>query len=347
MNHRVTAFRSLFQRLVLAGVVPMAGCGSTVITLGGDAAPADSNLPADASDATPADASDATPADGPNCARQIGPDDACMQAVTYPCNDAPRTATGDPDCETICVGVGPGRGAASCFPTTTDGGPTVYQCVYCAIGRRVEGFAPRESVGGDVVGDYFAAVAQLEAASVVAFERLARELAAYGAPNALIAEARRAADDERRHARDTRRLAHDRGARVAPLPKLAGDVRSLRAMAVDNATEGCVRETFGALVATWQAARAADADIARVMDVIAQEETRHAALSWSVAAWLDGVLAGDDRAAVATARAAAIDGLLAELATPIDPALVAKAGMPDADAALSLARAMLRELPTA
>ncbi len=91
----------------------------------------------------------------------------------------------------------------------------------------------------------------------------------------------------------------------------------------------------------------ADADIARVMDVIALEETRHAALSWSVAAWLDGVLAGDDRAAVAKARAKAVDGLLAELATPMDEALVREAGMPDAAPALTLARAMLRELPAA
>lgn len=335
MNHRVAAFRSLFQRLVLASVVPVAGCGSTVIVVDRDASPSDS-----AADTTP-------PPDAPNCARQIGPDNACMQAVTYPCNDAPRNAAGDPDCAAICAGVGPGGGGASCFPSSTDGGPSVFQCVYCAIGRRVEGFAPAEGVGGDVVGNYLAAAAQLEAASVVAFERLARELAAYGAPDALIAEARRAADDERRHARDTRRLAHDRGARVAPLPRLSGDVRPLRTMAVDNATEGCVRETFGALVATWQAARAADADIARVMDVIALEETRHAALSWSVAAWLDGVLPGDDRAAVAKARAEAVDGLLAELAAPMDEALVREAGMPDADAALTLARAMLRELPTA
>jgi len=337
MNHRVAAFRSLFQRLVLAGVVPVAGCGSTVIYLGGDAAPQDT---ADAADVAP-------PPDALNCARQVGPSVTCSQNMTYPCNDPPRLAEGRLDCTTICAGGALGGGFASCFQTSADAGATVVQCVYCAVGRRVEGFAPAAGVGGDVVGNYLAAVAQLEAASVVAFERLARELAAYGAPDALVAEARRAADDERRHARDTRRLAHDRGARVAPLPKLAGDVRSLRAVAVDNATEGCVRETFGALVATWQAARAADADIARVMDVIALEETRHAALSWSVAAWLDGVLPGDDRAAAAAARAEAIEGLLTELAAPMDEALVREAGMPDAAAALTLARAMLRELPTA
>jgi hypothetical protein len=44
-------------------------------------------------------------------------------------------------------------------------------------------------------------MAQLEAASIVAFDRLARELDAHGAPAELVAEARRAKTDEVRHAR--------------------------------------------------------------------------------------------------------------------------------------------------
>jgi len=340
MNQRVVAFRSLFQRLVLAGAVPVAGCGSTVITVGGDAA-ADVASPDVAPDVTP----DVAP-DRPDCARVLGPDNTCQRTVTYPCGDPPRGADGSPDCAAICAGTSP-FGGGSCYLQNPDAGAPVFQCTYCAVGRRVDGFAPSAASGGGAVGGYFAAVAQLEAASVIAFARMARELAAHGAPEALVAEARRAADDERRHARDTARLARARGARVPRLRRLADDVRPLRAVALDNAAEGCVRETFGALVATWQAARAADADVARVMDVIAVEETRHAALSWSVAAWLDGVLTDDDRAAVAAARAEAAAGLLAELAAPVDPVLVRDAGMPDAGAALALARAMLAELPTA
>jgi hypothetical protein len=252
-----------------------------------------------------------------------------------------------PDCTMICADVSPVGGISSCFERGVDAGAQVFECIFCAVGRRVEGFVPTRRTAGDEVGDYFAAVAQLEAASVLAFERLARELSAHGAPTALVEEARRAAADERRHARDTARLARVRGAQVPKLPRLPCPVRSLRAMALDNATEGCVRETFGALVATWQAAHARDGDIARAMDVIALDETRHAALSWSVAAWLDGVLSDDDRAAVAAARAEAIEHLLSELTEPVARPLVHRAGMPDARTALALARAMFAQLPSA
>ncbi len=343
MNDRATAFRSLFQRLVLASAMPIAGCGTTIIHVGSDAAPTDSPDATPPQDAPPTDRTE--PTDRGNCARQPGPTVTCSQDFTYPCNDPPRLATGELDCNTICAGNPMGGSFASCYPSAVDASATVIQCTYCAVGRRVDDFAPAPCTGDDAVGLYFAAVAQLEAASVVAFERLARELSAYGAPTELIADARVAADDERRHARDTRALAQQRGAAVPRLPKLSSEVRSLREMAVDNATEGCVRETFGALVATWQAANARDANIARAMDVIAQDETRHGALSWSVAAWLDGVLTAEDRAAVEHARTAATEGLLAELAAPIDAALIRDAGMPDPATALSLARAMLTELP--
>ena len=51
-----------------------------------------------------------------------------------------------------------------------------------------------------VVGDYFASCAHLEAASVVAFDVLADELAAYGAPYDLVASCRDAAIEEVAHA---------------------------------------------------------------------------------------------------------------------------------------------------
>ena len=53
----------------------------------------------------------------------------------------------------------------------------------------------------------------------------------------------------------------------------------------ENAREGCVRETFGALIAMHQAERAGDPIIRRAMRRIAEEETRHAELAWEVASW--------------------------------------------------------------
>ena len=204
MNTRYLTLRALFQHLVLAGAVPLAGCGGTVVMTGGDAAPQDRNDPTDTVvtdvttpppdvprtdsgtvDTSPVDVTtDAmivtdrvVPADTSSCAPVVGPDVTCSYPVTYPCGDPPRDATGSLICADICV-----RDAgfpSGCYAAGADGGSAiVVQCTYCAVGRRVDGFAPVMGSNGGAVGRFYAAVAQLEAVSVVAFERLAAELTA-------------------------------------------------------------------------------------------------------------------------------------------------------------------------
>jgi hypothetical protein len=56
-------------------------------------------------------------------------------------------------------------------------------------------------------------------------------------------------------------------------------------MALENAVEGCVNETYGALVTMHQAEAAADDDIRCEMRSIARDEVRHAQLAWDVMAW--------------------------------------------------------------
>lgn len=102
-------------------------------------------------------------------------------------------------------------------------------------GRPFEGFR-RARVPGSP-GAWLAEMARLEAASVFAFDRLARELVAHRAPPTLVAAARRAERDELRHARIARALARRWGhppevVTAAPLP-----VRGLRAIAEENAIE--------------------------------------------------------------------------------------------------------------
>src|SRR5205823_2406284 len=135
------------------------------------------------------------------------------------------------------------------------------------------------------LGEHFARVAHLEAASVHAFVRLGRELDAHGAPKRLLDAAARAARDEIRHARVTARIARRFGASPPPARVRQLAVRSLAAVAIENAVEGCVRETFGALVAKWQADHAGDAEVATAMERIARDESDHAALSWAIAGW--------------------------------------------------------------
>jgi hypothetical protein len=125
------------------------------------------------------------------------------------------------------------------------------------IGRRPEGLEHGIAAGGThALGAFFGDMAMLEAASVYAFEIIARELEAFGAPKDLIAQARLAAADEVRHAEVVSGLARMFGA-VPGQPEVASrPLRNLHAFALDNAVEGCVRETFGALLAAYQAQQA-------------------------------------------------------------------------------------------
>jgi hypothetical protein len=213
----------------------------------------------------------------------------------------------------------------------------------CAIGRRPEGLA-RASAREDGAGDFLARIARLEAASVPAFGRLVRELRTHGAPRALVARAVRARRDEVRHARVMARLAGKYGssvpgAEVGPLP-----VRPLEEVAIDNAIEGCVRETYGALVATFQAERASDPEIASEMRAIAHDETDHAALSWDFARWATERLDEESRARVEAARLRALAELAAELETEPPPEAVAIAGFPTRAQAKALFSVMARSL---
>lgn len=168
------------------------------------------------------------------------------------------------------------------------------------VGRRPEGLVSRPS------GGWFARAAHLEAASVEAFRVLARELALHEAPSSLIAEAERSARDEIRHAAMMTRLAMRFGERVEPPIVEHREPRSLFELARENAIEGCVRETYGAVEAMMLAELETDPQIARVMHAIARDETRHAELSWSVASWANERLSHDERREISAAMDTAI-----------------------------------------
>jgi hypothetical protein len=331
MDKYFTTFRSLFCNMVVAGALPLVGCSSTVVT-------------SDASvDSTPLTDTPITDSSR-QCDPVMGPPSGCGTTVTYPCGNPPRLEGGGFDCTAICIGMA----GTICSMITPEGStPATFTCVICAVGRRVEGFVATHDASNQTVGSFFATISQLEAASVVAFERLAHELHSLGAPPSLIDRCLAAANDERRHTHLTGNLATVRDAHLAPIPPLNTHVRSLREVALDNAVEGCVRETFGALIATWQAAHASHDDIAQAMTEIAVDETRHAALSWSVGDWLHTQLCQSDRDAVATARIRAANSLLQELACPVDPLLVSHAGMPSADVSVRLAQEMFASLALA
>jgi hypothetical protein len=229
------------------------------------------------------------------------------------------------------------------------GGMCVGSYVVCgcpAIGRRPRGLRARSFCANDVLGAHFAAMAHLEAASVPAFERLWSELRALHAPARILASVERARRDEIRHARVVARLARRNGGTVsAPMIRVKKkEPRSARAIAIENAVEGCVRETYGALVATWQSMHAADAGVRRMMSRIAQDETRHAALSFRIASFFDGTLDARDRRTVSRARRRALAELAREVRTEPDARLVHEAGMPSALQATRLLTALEQHL---
>src|SRR4029453_18365855 len=112
------------------------------------------------------------------------------------------------------------------------------------------------------------------------------ELAHWGADADLVTRSRSAARDEIRHARMLGSLARREGATLSEAPVVHGPIRSLFEIALENAVEGCVRETFGALVAGWQADHAKRQDVRRVMMRIYRDEVTHADLAWQVHAWI-------------------------------------------------------------
>lgn len=214
-----------------------------------------------------------------------------------------------------------------------DAGEILIECATCpnGVGRRPRGLrrAPA-AVSSSAVGRYFAKVAHLEAASVHAFAILHDDLAALGAPIELLRAARSAARDEVRHARVTSALARRHGARPATprVPRAAR--RPLEKILIENAVEGCVRETFGAVVATWQASQARDPEIAAALHRIAIDETRHAALAWGVAAWGEPLLHDIARRRVARARAKTLGQLEAATRSVPHPDVATLAGHPTA-----------------
>lgn len=244
------------------------------------------------------------------------------------------------DCTRLCA-TAMGFPVYTCALLPPEGGVgATVRCNYaCGVGRRADGFHWDDGAC-DGLGAWFAHVAALEGAAVVAFDRMADELRAWGAPDDLVADALAARAEEVDHAARTAGLAARFGATPVSFTVDAPAARSLEAMAVENAVEGCVRETYGALVAWWQSRRARDADVLAALRGIADDETRHAALSWRVHAWMRTRLDHAALARVEGARRDAVRALRDELRAPMPAAVMIRAGLPSSDEAAALLDAL-------
>jgi hypothetical protein len=232
-------------------------------------------------------------------------------------------------------------------PSQADGGDAGASCVVCTVadcsgsGRAPEGLqTPTSFAAQSPLAAFLGRSAHLEAASVVAFERTAQELIAFGAPRSLIERARAAAHDEERHAQQMNVLAFRFGGEAPEVKVAPFEPRSLAAFAEENVREGCVRETFGAAVAEWQALHASDEQIRTTMRAIAEDEARHAELSWDIHAWLTNQLDANAREHLERVQQRA----LSELGCGWPLELVERAGLPSASQAAALRQALLEHV---
>jgi len=213
--------------------------------------------------------------------------------------------------------------------TTVEGRPLIHDG---HVLRPVINVLPFAHTAEDrAVRDHFASSAQFELSSVWTFLRLAEELAAVGAPAALIAAALDAADDEVRHAELCAAAAG--GAELSRLPMSAARPRftarspeALAILAAEAWCEGCLNEGAAAEEARLVAAETTGATRSMLAS-IARDEAGHAELSWAVLAWLFEVAPGVARAAIAQ-----VPGLPATSIERDDPAL-ARRGVPSSQIA--------------
>lgn len=229
---------------------------------------------------------------------------------------------------------------------TGDGTPGSIQCsgtgyeYYCE-GRRPLGHVEASGACDDALGRACASMAHLEAAAVDAFVELARQLQALDAPHDLVQRCLDAAQDERVHTRWMTALARRRGAQVPP-PVAEVVPETLFDIALHNAVEGCVHETWAALAAHHRAEHAADPALRAVFGRIARDETRHGQLAWDLHAYLMTRLSAHERDQVLAAQRDAL-AALPELARRLGEGPRAL-GMPSGDHAHALATGLAQRL---
>ena len=168
------------------------------------------------------------------------------------------------------------------------GESAVMPVVECAPEPRDEGPRSREEAALERA---WIEAAQGEYASVWAFVRMAGELRAVGAPEALVEAAFAAAEDELRHAGACVDLS---GARflMRPLSRLAATPRwasrspeAIADLAREAWLDGCLGEGIAATQAGEAAGASRDPRTAAAHAQIARDERRHAELAWRVLAW--------------------------------------------------------------
>lgn len=343
---------------ILGSLGAVSGCGGNAVVFVPTERGAQPELPADAATPNISVRDGAAHDAAPDAPADAGVDAACttpprLSSSGVGCGDTYYHACGIPagiridaaltaeDCNKVCDTATTGRKYWGCGYHQADDVPRPsFDCYTCVEGRRPAGYdAPSEVPS--TVGAWFAHAADVERVSIDAFRIMARELCFHGAPGDLVTRALDATRDEIRHARTMAAFARREGAsRLAEMPIAHGPERALVEMVLENAVEGCIRETFGALVAGYQAKRADRMDIRRAMQAIYADETRHAELAWDTHAWFWDRLSVEEQSRVREAMQRALMELAASVRIAPGPDVRGPLGLPDGACAQRLLQAL-------
>lgn len=249
------------------------------------------------------------PAEQTTCppASSLDPEDLFSGAAEH-CNEQVVSINGEGQREKA----GQAQVEACCYPAEiTDGDSS------CVIGRPYwDGGAQRQapllsSAAGSGASDPERAAAWAlagsgEHASVAAFARLSLELMALGAPSSLLRDVHQAALEEVKHAEQCWELARlFGGAEVRPGPfpfqSPPNTNIGLAELAAAAVREGCLAETLGAHVLSVAAEHAREPTVRAALRSMAEEEARHAVVSFRIVAW---ALRSGDANVIASVHAA-------------------------------------------
>jgi peroxiredoxin family protein len=186
--------------------------------------------------------------------------------------------------------------------------PVTCEFTQCAVEGRVHGGIQKltQSTGCSGLGRYFARAYHAEASAVEAFLELRKELSFHNAPTELIDRCFLAAKEEVVHAQMMAKLAELHQGQLPDLSFGEFEPRTLLELALDNAVEGCIFETFSALKILRQAQKATDSVIAQTLNSIAKDECNHAELSWDIHRYLMTKLSNEEQTLVQKAQKEAV-----------------------------------------
>ena len=170
---------------------------------------------------------------------------------------------------------------------------------------------------------------------------LKKELEDLHAPLEFYQRCQRAAEQEVMHARLMAKQCFKENSSPPPLKFGQLPKRSIFELAMDNAIEGCVFETYAALRAHYQANHAQDLNIKKIMKLIAKDETEHAQLAWDIHQWLMKQLTKQQQLEIHRAQQKAFEKLAQEVAKDAQTELGHQLGNPQETLVHELANALV------